>query len=141
MLKQPVVRTVMAISLGAVAGALCRYYLGLGIGHLLGTAMPYGTLVVNITGCFVMGLLATLSLGQVISLHPDLRLLLLTGFLGSYTTFSSYELDSAKLLFQKNLQADLIYWTGSVLLGFISLQLGTTLAEWAIEFLDRERSS
>mgnify|MGYP005848615663 CR=1 FL=1 len=141
MLKQPVVRTVMAISLGAIAGALCRYYLGLGIGHLLGTAMPYGTLVVNITGCFVMGLLATLSLGQVISIHPDLRLLLLIGFLGSYTTFSSYELDSAKLLSQRDLQADLIYWTGSVLLGSISLQLGITLAEWVLKKLDRDWSN
>ena len=138
MLKQPVVRTVVAISLGAIAGALCRYYLGLGIGHILGTAVPYGTLVVNITGCFTMGLLATLSLGQVISFHPDLRLLLLTGFLGSYTTFSSYELDSAKLLFQKDLQADLIYWTGSVLLGLVSLQLGITLAEWMLRKLDRD---
>jgi CrcB protein len=141
MLKQPVAPTVMAISLGAIAGALCRYYLGLGIGHLLGTALPYGTLVINITGCFVMGLLATLSLGQVISLHPDLRLLLLTGFLGSYTTFSSYELDSAKLLFQKDLQADLTYWTGSVLLGIISLQLGVALAEWMLKKLDRDWSS
>lgn len=141
MLKQPVVRTVIAISLGAISGALCRYYLELRIGHLLGNAMPYGTLVVNITGCFVMGLLATLSLGQVINLHPDLRLLLLTGFLGSYTTFSSYELDSAKLLFQRDLQTDLFYWTGSVLLGFISLQLGITLAEWGLKKLDRDWSS
>lgn len=138
MLKQPVVRTVVAVSLGAIAGALCRYYLGLGIGHILGTAVPYDTLVVNITGCFTMGLLATLSLGQVISFYPDLRLLLLTGFLGSYTTFSSYELDSAKLLFQKDLQADLIYWTGSVLLGLVSLQLGITLAEWMLRKLDRD---
>ncbi|MFQ3679079.1 MAG: fluoride efflux transporter CrcB [Pseudanabaenaceae cyanobacterium] len=141
MLKQPLVRTVMAISLGAIAGALCRYYLGLGIGHLLGTALPYGTLVVNITGCFAMGLLATLSLGQVISVHPDLRLLLLTGFLGSYTTFSSYELDSAKLLFQRDLQVDLIYWTGSALLGLIGLQLGITLAGWVLKKLDRDWSS
>jgi CrcB protein len=48
MLKRPVVRTVMAISLGAIAGALCRYYLGLGIGHLLGTSIPYGTLIINL---------------------------------------------------------------------------------------------
>ncbi|WNZ24705.1 fluoride efflux transporter CrcB [Leptolyngbya sp. NK1-12] len=102
MLKQPVVRTVVAISLGAIAGALWRYYLGLGIGHLLGTAMPYGTLVIN---------------------------------------FSSYELDSAKLLSQRDLQADLIYWTGSVLPGIISLQLGITLAEWVLKRLDQDWSS
>ncbi len=138
MLKQHTVRTVMAISLGAIAGSLCRYYLGLVISHLFGTAIPYSTLVVNITGCFVMGLLATLSLGEVISFHPDLRLLLLTGFLGSYTTFSSYELDSAKLLLQRNLQTDLIYWIGSVLLGFISLQTGIAIAEWILNKLDRD---
>lgn len=55
MIKQPGVRTVMAISLGAIAGALCRYHLGLGIGPLLGTSTPYGTLVINMTGCLVMG--------------------------------------------------------------------------------------
>jgi len=80
------------------------------------------------------GLLATLSLGQVISFHPDLRLLLLTGFLGSYTTFSSYVLDSVKLLSQRDLQADLIYWTGSVLLGFISLQLGVADSRYGTNF-------
>jgi len=127
--QQSLVRIAMAISLGAILGALCRYYLGQGIGYLFGTNLPYGTLVVNITGCFLMGLLATLSSGQFIRLHPDLWLLLLTGFLGSYTTFSSYELDSAKLLLQKNLQADLIYWAGSVFLGISSLQLGITLTE------------
>jgi CrcB protein len=128
--QQALVRTAMAISLGAIPGALCRYYLGLEISYLFGANLPYGTLLVNITGCFLMGLLATLSSGQFIRLHPDLWLLLLTGFLGSYTTFSSYELDSAKLLLQKNLQADLIYWAGSVFLGISSLQLGITLTEW-----------
>jgi len=49
-----------------------------------------------------MGLLATLSLGQVISFYPDLRLLLLTGFLGSYTTFSSYELDIAVFIIMRS---------------------------------------
>lgn len=133
MFKQPGIRTVVAISMGAAAGAVCRYYVGLWIGHWVNSHLPYGTLVVNITGCFVMGLLAVLSLEQALNFHPDLQLLILTGFLGSYTTFSSYELDSAKLLFQKDIQADLIYWIGSVLLGFISLRLGITLAEWVVK--------
>lgn len=131
-LQKPVVRTVAAISLGAIAGALCRYYSGLAMNHLLGIEVPYSTLVINVTGCFAMGFLATLSLEQVISLHPDVRLLLLTGFLGSYTTFSSYELDSAHLLQQDRLGADLFYWMGSVTLGFMSLQLGMLFAEWLL---------
>ncbi len=133
MFKQLGIGTIVAISIGAAAGAVCRYYVGVWIGHFVNSHLPYGTLVVNITGCFVMGLLAALSSKQALSFHPDLQLFILTGFLGSYTTFSSYELDSAKLLFQKDIQADLIYWIGSVLLGFISLQLGITLAESVVK--------
>ncbi|HIK43364.1 MAG TPA: fluoride efflux transporter CrcB [Leptolyngbyaceae cyanobacterium M65_K2018_010] len=137
MLNQPVVRTIAAIALGAIAGALSRYYLVQGLTQMLGTHLPYGTLVVNISGCFAMGLLATLFLGPVITVHPDLRLLLLTGFLGSYTTFSSYELDSARLLMEERFQAELIYWGGSALVGFFSLQGGMTLANWLVNQVER----
>jgi fluoride exporter len=140
MLKQPMVRTIFAITLGAIAGALSRYYLGLVIAQCLGSEMPYGTLIINVTGCFFMGFLTVLSLGQVVSIHPDVRLLLLTGFLGSYTTFSSYELDSAKLLQHRRLEPDLLYWMGSTVLGFINLQLGIVLAEWSLNKLERKRS-
>ncbi|MCS6815039.1 MAG: CrcB family protein, partial [Cyanobacteria bacterium] len=67
MLRQPVVRTVAAISLGAIAGALCRYYFGLAMNHLLGIEVPYSTLVINVTGCLAMGIVATLSLDQVVN--------------------------------------------------------------------------
>jgi len=140
MLKKPMVRTIFAIVLGAIAGALSRYYLGLGIAQFFGSEMPYGTLIINVTGCFVMGFLTVLSLGQLISIHPDVRLLLLTGFLGSYTTFSSYELDSAKLLQQRRLEPDLLCWMDSTILGFISLQLGIVLAEWLLNKLERKSS-
>ena len=62
------VRTVAAISLGAIAGALSRYYLGLYLGQMLGTQLPYGTLIINVTGCFVMGVMTAVSLGQVVIL-------------------------------------------------------------------------
>ena len=130
--NEPIVRTVGAISLGAIAGALSRYYVGLIIGQLLGTQMPYGTLFANLTGCFIMGLLTTISFSTIVRIHPDLRLLVLTGFLGSYTTFSSYELDVAKLIEQQHLQSALLYWGGSVLLGWLSLELGTGLAKWIL---------
>ncbi|WP_448572383.1 fluoride efflux transporter CrcB [Trichothermofontia sp.] len=123
------IRPVVAIALGAIAGALSRYYVESAITSVASTAIPYGTLLVNVTGCLLMGLLATLALGQVINLHPDLRLLLLTGFLGSYTTFSSYELEIAKLLDQRQWTADLIYWIGSPILGLLSLQIGILIAE------------
>ncbi len=127
---KPGVRTVVAISLGAIAGSLCRYCVGWGIGQWLGTSIPYGTFVINLTGCFAMGLFANLSQGQLVPFHPELRLWLLTGFLGSYTTFSSYELDSAQLLLHRNVQTEQIYWLGSLFLGLMSLRLGGALAEW-----------
>jgi CrcB protein len=126
--KHPGLRTIIGISLGAVAGALCRYYFGVWLTQFFGNAFPYSTLFINITGCFVMGFFATFSLMRVITIHPDIRLMVTTGFLGSYTTFSSYELDTTKLL-ARSLESDLLYWGGTALLGLISLQLGVALAE------------
>lgn len=121
-------RTVVGISLGAVAGALCRYYVGLWSIQILGNAFPIGTMLINITGCFLMGFLVTIFLIRDVEVHPDTRLMVTTGFLGSYTTFSSYELDTAELL-TRNFAQDLLYWVGTPLLGVIGLQLGTALAE------------
>ncbi|PSN13145.1 fluoride efflux transporter CrcB [filamentous cyanobacterium CCT1] len=129
MQQQPVVRTIAAIALGAIAGALSRYYIGLSINNILGTTIPFSTLIINITGCFGMGLLVVLLATPAISRHPDLKLLLLTGFLGSYTTFSSYELDSANLLAQEQIGPALFYWIGSLCLGLLSLSLGILLSE------------
>jgi len=128
MLKNPALRTPVAISLGAIAGALSRYYLGAWFAQLWGTGFPYSTLLINVSGCFVMGFFATLSLGQVITIHPDVRLLVTTGFLGSYTTFSTYELDTARLL-ERSWESDLLYCSGSAVLGLLALQLGTALVE------------
>ncbi len=118
----------MAIALGAIAGALARYFLSLWMMQPLGPDLPYGTLLVNLTGCFGMGLLATLFGQRVLAHAPELQLLLTTGFLGSYTTFSSYELDLARLAYQRALTEDLLYWGASTLLGVGSLLLGVRLA-------------
>ncbi|MGH8001423.1 MAG: fluoride efflux transporter CrcB [Brasilonema sp.] len=128
MLQNPAIRTPLAISLGAVAGALSRYYLGLYFNQLLSTAFPYSTLIINISGCFVMGFFTTLSIRQLITIAPDVRLMVTTGFLGSYTTFSTYELDTAKLLQQGSLEIGLLYWFGSAVLAMVCLQLGIALA-------------
>jgi len=128
MLKNPALRAPFAISLGAIAGALSRYYLGTWFAQMFGMAIPYGTLFINTSGCFLMGFFATLSLGRIITIHPDVRLLVITGFLGSYTTFSTYELDTAKLL-ERSWESDFLYWSGSAVLGLLALQLGIALAE------------
>ncbi len=128
-------RTIIAISLGTIAGALSRYYLGLQITNSFGPQIPYGTFIINITGCFVMGLLVAISEEQGFRIHPDLRLLLFTGFLGSYTTFSSYELDSLRLIESDHLELALFYWLGSAILGLLSLVTGLTLTRKILALL------
>ncbi|MBW4614519.1 MAG: fluoride efflux transporter CrcB [Desmonostoc vinosum HA7617-LM4] len=128
MLQNPAIRTPIGISLGAISGALSRYYFGLWFAGLFDTGFPYSTLIINVSGCFVMGFFTTLALRRFITIHPDIRLLVTTGFLGSYTTFSTYELDAAKLFRQHSLEIGLVYWFSSYVLGLLSLLLGNAIA-------------
>ena len=79
------IRNPVAVSLGAIAGALSRYYLNLWFVRF-GVTFPYGTFFINMTGCFLMGLVFTLATETVITITPEVRLLIATGFLGSYRT-------------------------------------------------------
>jgi CrcB protein len=124
----PAVRVPLAISLGAIAGALSRYYLTLGFSQWLGTAFPFGTFVINLSGAFIMGFFATLAVERTI-ISPDLRLMIAVGFLGSYTTCSSYQLDAERLLMSGSWEISLLYWIGSAILGVLCLELGTYLAQ------------
>ncbi len=88
---------VLLIFLGAGLGGVLRYWFSNGIYLLLGRQFPYGTLVVNATGCFLMGLLFVLILERFNGIGPQLRSLLLIGFLGGYTTFSSFSIETLNL--------------------------------------------
>ena len=124
----PILRAPVAVSLGAIAGALCRYFIGQWLTQTLSTEFPIGTMLINLSGCFLMGLVTTLATRRF-SLSPDVMLLITTGFLGAYTTFSSYELDTAKLVEARNLQDDLKYWVGSPLLGFLCFSIGAGIGK------------
>lgn len=127
-LQQPSIRTPILISLGAIAGALSRYYIGIWLAKIFGENFPYGTFFVNITGCIVMGFFFTLVTQEFLKVSPEFCLWLGVGFLGSYTTFSSYQLDSVKLLIEGNCTSFAFYWLGSAVLGLFSIKLGITLA-------------
>ncbi|SRR5579883_342845 len=127
-LLPPTISNPIAISLGAIAGALSRYYLTLWCAERYGTSFPYGTFVINLSGALVMGFFNTLVLEQAMT-SPELRLMIATGFLGSYTTFSTYTLDTANLLRTGNYQPALIYWTGSAVLGILGLEIGSLVAK------------
>ncbi|WP_427159142.1 fluoride efflux transporter CrcB [Aliinostoc sp. HNIBRCY26] len=129
-LQQPSVRNPIAVSLGAIAGALSRYYLSLWFAQCFGTSFPYGTFFINISGCLVMGFFFTFAVNKIAIISPEIRLLVAVGFLGAYTTFSTYALDTVSLFNNQNFIAANIYLFGSVLLGLISLQLGMILARF-----------
>lgn len=129
MSNAPAVRNLIAISLGAIAGALSRYYLTLWFAQRYGINFPYGTFLINLTGCFAMGFFITLAGEGVMTISPEVRLLIATGFLGSYTTFSTYGLDTVTLVSARRLMSAMYYWLGSALLGIISVQLGVLLAK------------
>ena len=108
-----VVNTLL-IFFGAGTGGVFRYWISNGIYWLLGRQFPYGTLVVNATGSFLMGFLFALILERFDGIGPQLRALLLIGFLGGYTTFSSFSIETLNL-FENGA------WISAILNIFISI--------------------
>lgn len=127
-LEKQSVRNPIAVSLGAIAGSLSRYYLSIWLAQRFGTSFPYATIFINLTGSFSMGLLTTLVLERALLLSPEVRLLIAVGFLGSYTTFSTYELDTVNLVRQSGINTAFTYWLGSAAFGSLSLYLGIITA-------------
>lgn len=119
----------LLIALGAALGANARYLIGLWAGNRLGADFPYGTLIVNISGSFVLGFLLTLGTERL-ALSPEARLLLAVGFLGSFTTFSSYAVESLTLWREAGLWRSLLNIVANNLVGLTAVFLGAALARW-----------
>lgn len=91
--------TALWLAAGGATGTLLRYWINLLITARLGEAMPWGTIVINVTGSFVIGLFAALTEpGGRLTVPPDVRLFILVGLCGGYTTFSSFSLQTLALL-------------------------------------------
>lgn len=117
----------IAIAIGAVPGALSRFYITEWTKAALGTDFPYGTFLINITGCVLMGFFFTLS--KSIEGYPqELDLLIRTGFMGSYTTFSTYGWDTLLLWRKKDLVLTVFYWLSSAIVGVGAIYLGVFIA-------------
>lgn len=121
-------KDVLLICLGASAGATSRYYLDLFLTYRLGASFPYGTFCINVTGCLLLGFFGSLALERGTLVPPELRLLLAVGFIGSYTTFSTFGFETVRLLEEGNLLLAIAYVLGSVLFGFLASYLGLVVA-------------
>ena len=117
----------LIIALGGALGAVSRFLLGNGVIRALGSALPYGTFVINIVGCFAMGLLMTIIVDREM-LPAAWRLFLCVGFLGGFTTFSSFGYEALMLLTEGRLLAALAYVGGSVVLGLVAAAAGVLCA-------------
>jgi fluoride exporter len=117
----------IAVGLGAIPGALSRYYLTILFSRWLGASFPFGTFFINLSGALLMGFFATLTIERVIT-QPEVQLAITTGFLGSYTTFSTYALDTSVLMRGRDRAKAFCYWAGSVVFGGICVEIGIALA-------------
>ena len=118
----------IAIASGAVIGALSRFYITEWTKAKFGTNFPYATFGINLTGCLAMGFFFTVSKG-ITSYPTELDLLIRTGFLGSYTTFSTYGFDTLMLWRSKQIGATVLYWSGSAILGLSAVLVGAAIAQ------------
>lgn len=121
--------TWIPLVIGGVTGTLCRYLLSNNLYRLLGTSFPYGTLAVNLLGCFLLGFFAIVAEGRSF-LTPHVKLLLLVGFCGAFTTFSTFILETAQLMRDGYHYRAAFNIGGSVVLGFIALRLGVWLGDF-----------
>ncbi len=121
----------LAIITGGSIGCLSRYYISNWVLQWMGPTFPFGTLTVNLLGCFIIGLIAGLPEGSN-SLSPTIRLFAMTGLLGGLTTFSTYEYESFLLAREGLLWETFINIGGSVILGFIAVWVGYMAARFTI---------
>lgn len=117
----------LLIVAGGGAGSLARYLAGTAVMTRFGGRFPLGTLVVNVTGSFLIGLLMTWITEQL-QPNPYWRFLLVIGFLGGYTTFSSFEWETYSAIREGGFWIGLANVVGSVALGYLAVWLGAQLA-------------
>lgn len=117
----------IGIALGGALGAVCRYLFGNLITRMMGSSLPWGTFIINVVGCFFMGVLMTLIVERQL-LPAAWRLFLCVGLLGGFTTFSSFAYEGLTLLLQGNSAAALGYIGGSIFLGLVAVGVGVLVA-------------
>ncbi|OCP01150.1 MULTISPECIES: fluoride efflux transporter CrcB [unclassified Ensifer] len=117
---------ILLVGVGGAIGSILRYLVGLWTVHRFGAGFPWGTLGVNISGSFLIGVLAEVIMRKF-GASPDLRVFLITGVLGGYTTFSAFSLDAITLLERGDVMLSAIYVVASVALSLLAVLSGLAL--------------
>lgn len=115
------------VGLGGFLGAALRFWVGGYVGERMGTRFPYGTFVVNVTGSFLLGLVITV-LTENTHWNPNWRYLLPIGFVGAYTTFSTFEFETLRSIQEGQWVVAMLNVVLSVTLGFLGVWLGVITA-------------
>jgi CrcB protein len=119
-------RTLLFVGIGGGVGSILRYTISLFVGKHIPIVFPFGTLLVNISGCFLIGVFYAL-LDRHSHFNPDWRFFLITGICGGYTTFSTFSYDGFILLKQGANLSFILYVLGSVVIGLLSTIAGVAL--------------
>lgn len=117
-----VLKQCLAIGSAGFLGALARYFVAKFLQGKFETSFPIGTLIVNLSGCFILGLFLSAIDGK--NFNDHLRLGIAVGFVGAYTTFSTWMYESIKQLQSGNINGAILNIAGSVLLGLAAVWLG-----------------
>jgi len=118
----------LLIALGGALGSLARYWVGSTISGRLGARFPYGTFVINITACIIIGFCMTW-LGKRADISAAWRFLVPIGFVGAYSTFSTYEWETLSTIRSGAFLLAGLYAIGSLILGLVAVWGGSVLAE------------
>ena len=129
-------RTFWAVAFGAALGGVARYYLASAIQQRVGPTFPWGTLVINVSGSLLLGMLMRYALATP-SISAELRAFLTTGFCGGYTTFSTYSYETATLLEDGQYGRAGTYALASVVLALVATFAGFVLARELIALRER----
>jgi len=117
---------ILLVAFGGAFGSVLRYLVGLWTLRSFGPSFPWGTLIVNVTGSFLIGVFAE-AIARKFGASVEMRVFLITGILGGYTTFSAFSLDAITLMERGEPVTALIYVTSSVLLSAIAVFAGLAL--------------
>jgi fluoride exporter len=116
------------IALGGGLGSIARYWVGSTVAGRLGTRFPYGTFVINITACVLLGFAMTY-LGKRTGLNPSWRFFIPIGFIGAYSTFSTFEWETFSTLRTGTFFMASLYAVSSLFLGLVAIWAGSLLAD------------